>query len=69
MRKVIVLEQISLDGIIQAPGDPEEDTRGGFAYGTTPAAFNLIDSTATPSGVIVASYQRAGKIKTGTVDA
>ena len=33
MRKVIVLEHISLDGVIQAPGGPEEDTSGGFAYG------------------------------------
>jgi len=33
MRKVIVLEHISLDGVIQAPGGPEEDTSGGFGYG------------------------------------
>ena len=33
MRKVIVLEHISLDGVIQAPGGPEEDPSGGFAYG------------------------------------
>ncbi len=33
MRKVIVLEHISMDGVIQAPGGPEEDTSGNFAYG------------------------------------
>jgi dihydrofolate reductase len=33
MRKLIVFEHISLDGVIQAPGGPEEDTSGGFAYG------------------------------------
>ena len=33
MRKVMVLEHISLDGVIQAPGGPDEDTSGGFAYG------------------------------------
>ena len=33
MRKIIVLEFISLDGVIQGPGGPEEDTSGGFAYG------------------------------------
>ena len=33
MRKVIVLEHISLDGVIQAPGGPDEDTSGGFSYG------------------------------------
>jgi dihydrofolate reductase len=33
MRKVIVLEFVSLDGVIQSPGWPEEDPSGGFAYG------------------------------------
>src|SRR4029453_8390629 len=33
MRKVNVLEFVSLDGVIQAPGGPEEDTSGGFAFG------------------------------------
>lgn len=33
MRKINVLEFVSLDGVIQAPGGPEEDTTGGFAYG------------------------------------
>jgi dihydrofolate reductase len=33
MRKVVVLEHVSLDGVIQAPGGPDEDTSGGFAYG------------------------------------
>lgn len=38
-----------------------------FADGTIPAAFKLLTCTATPSGVIMADYQRAGDIKTGTV--
>ena len=33
MRKIKVLEHISIDGVIQAPGGPDEDTSGGFAYG------------------------------------
>jgi dihydrofolate reductase len=40
MRKVIVLEHISLDGVIQAPGGPEEDTSGGFAYGGWVAPYS-----------------------------
>ncbi|MEZ4553966.1 MAG: dihydrofolate reductase family protein [Dehalococcoidia bacterium] len=33
MRKLIVAEFMSLDGVMQAPGGPEEDTDGGFAHG------------------------------------
>lgn len=33
MRKIIALTFITLDGIMQAPGGPEEDTSGGFTYG------------------------------------
>ena len=40
MRKVIVLEHISLDGVIQAPGGPEEDTSGGFTYGGWVAPYS-----------------------------
>ncbi|MET9449292.1 dihydrofolate reductase family protein [Streptomyces cinerochromogenes] len=31
--RVVVTEFISLDGVVQAPGGPEEDTDGGFAHG------------------------------------
>lgn len=37
-----------------------------FGGGTLPAAFTLTHSQATPSGVIVASYARAGEVKTGS---
>jgi dihydrofolate reductase len=33
MRKIIVTEFLSLDGVMQAPGDPDEDRSGGFAHG------------------------------------
>jgi len=33
MRKLIVAEHISLDGVIQGPGGPEEDPGGGFRFG------------------------------------
>ena len=40
MRKVIALEFITLDGVIQAGGGPEEDTSGGFAYGGWQAPYS-----------------------------
>jgi len=33
MRKLIVSEFVSLDGVMQAPGGADEDTEGDFAYG------------------------------------
>ena len=33
MRKIKIIEHISLDGVIQAPGGPEEDTGNGFKHG------------------------------------
>ena len=33
MRKVIVDEWMTLDGVVQAPGAPDEDTTGGFEHG------------------------------------
>lgn len=40
-----------------------------FADGTIPAGFTLVESTATPSGVIAAHYKRSGEVKTGTMGA
>lgn len=142
MRKINVLEFVSLDGVIQAPGGPEEDTTGGFAYGgwisphsdpvvstaiskqmnmpfdlligrktfdiwasfwpqhadtwpavntaikyvashtmtshewqpsvflndgTIPAAFKVTESAVTSKGVIIANYERAGAVPTGSL--
>mgnify|MGYP000859092571 CR=1 FL=1 len=33
MRKLQVLNHLTLDGVMQAPGGPDEDRRGGFPYG------------------------------------
>jgi dihydrofolate reductase len=38
-----------------------------FAEGTIPAAFKLTEGNITSSGVIMANYQRAGEVQTGTV--
>ena len=40
-----------------------------FNNGTIPAAFTLIESIVTPSGVIIANYKRGGKVRTGTIGA
>jgi dihydrofolate reductase len=40
VRKVIALEFITLDGVIQAGGGPEEDISGGFAYGGWQAPYD-----------------------------
>ncbi len=37
-----------------------------FAEGTIPAAFTLKESSVSPKGIIIASYERAGKVKTGS---
>lgn len=39
-----------------------------FGEGTIPAAFTLVESTVTSSGVIMANYERAGEVKTGAVE-
>jgi dihydrofolate reductase len=37
--RVVVYEFMSLDGVVQAPGGPEEDTDGGFAHGGWSAPY------------------------------
>lgn len=40
MGKVIVMNGLSLDGVMQAPGRPDEDRRGGFQYGGWAVPYN-----------------------------
>ena len=39
MRKIVVFSMVSLDGVMQAPGGPEEDTSGDFKYGGWTAPY------------------------------
>jgi dihydrofolate reductase len=40
MRRIVVNEHITMDGVVQAPGGPEEDTSNGFAFGGWIAPFS-----------------------------
>ena len=40
VRKIIAITQLSLDGIMQAPGGPEEDPQGGFTHGGWAMVFD-----------------------------
>jgi dihydrofolate reductase len=42
--RIIVSEFISLDGVVQAPGGPDEDTDGGFAHGGWSAPYFDVDA-------------------------
>jgi hypothetical protein len=48
---VVLFESLSLDGVMQAPGRPDEDRRGGFEHGgwAQPYADSVIGSLAGES--------------------
>ncbi len=56
MRRVIVHAWMTLDGVSQAPGAPEEDTSGGFAHG----GWHLPYFDDTSRGWVAGSYAAAG---------
>jgi hypothetical protein len=58
VRKVIVVEWMTLDRVVQAPGAPDEEPRGGFAHGgwadvqvRTPDADPVLAGVAAASAV------------------
>jgi len=44
MSKVIVFVNLTLDGVMQAPAEPDEDTRGGFKHGGWAAPYAAMPS-------------------------
>ncbi len=60
MSKIVVFNSMTLDGVMQAPARPDEDTRGGFQYGgwaapyADPATFKAFqESSATTGGLLL----------------
>jgi len=49
MRKIIVFTNLTLDGVMQAPGRPEEDQREGFQYGGWGAPYAAMSNVAPDS--------------------
>ncbi len=63
MRKIIVQEFISLDGVMQAPGGPEEDESGAFKYGGWTAPY-FLDADAA-AGEFMQEWMRSTDILLG----
>lgn len=55
--RIVINEFISLDGVVQAPGGPEEDTDGGFAHGGWSLAFFDPEVMGTAIGESFASVE------------
>lgn len=51
MRKIIVFTNLTLDGVMQAPGSPDEDRRGGFEYGGWAAPYGAMQSREAGEGL------------------
>jgi hypothetical protein len=60
MRKLTVINHMTLDGVMQAPARPDEDTSDGFNRGGWAQAGNdqvMAETVSTTTGVIIARYQ------------
>jgi dihydrofolate reductase len=51
MRKIVVFTNLTLDGVMQAPGRPDEDRRGGFEYGGWGAPYAAMSSRAAGESI------------------
>jgi dihydrofolate reductase len=56
MRKLVVVEFLTLDGVMQAPGEPDEDPSGGFEHGGWQQAY--FDDTV--GAAILGGLERTG---------
>jgi len=63
MRKIIVLSFMTLDGVMQAPGGPEEDTSSGFPYGGWAAPYFAEADNA--AGEIMAKQMKSADLLLG----
>jgi dihydrofolate reductase len=57
MRKIITTTFTSLDGVMQAPGGPQEDTTGGFKYGGWMANYSDDVTNATIGGFLALPFE------------
>jgi dihydrofolate reductase len=65
MGKLIVTEFMTLDGVAQAPGGPEEDPEGGFTHGGWQAPLLQADDAQTGGDELVAEAQRMDALLLG----
>ena len=65
MGQIVVFTSLSLDGVMQAPGRPDEDTRGGFQHGgwalpySDPKQGKAVGESmsTTGTGVVISAYR------------
>jgi hypothetical protein len=63
MSKVIAVELLTLDGVMQAPGGPDEDRRGGFEHGgwATPYGDEVMAARSCWAGSRTRRSRRSGR--------